>query len=168
MNKEILEERSKRLLDVNKIIKDLDPSIRLAAFTLLEDYVTADKSHPGREDLKKGDTPSVKDREAFLSKFNTDKPADNTLLLAAYLYGQYGLASLSVDEIKSLATEVGLIVPDRVDMTLRNAQREGKNLFLSTGRGVFKPTVHGALFFKSTYNVSEGTSSKTAGGAVLT
>jgi hypothetical protein len=162
MNKEILEERSKRLLEVNKVIKELDASIRLAAFNLLEDYVTTGDPGRGKENANITDISNGKGREAFFSKFDTEKPADNAVLLAAHLYSYYGSVPFSMDEIKALAAEVGLIVPDRTDMTIRNAQRDGKNLFQSTGKGAFKPTVHGELFFKNTYNVIKGHRDKKA------
>jgi hypothetical protein len=160
MNTNTLRNRSKRLLEVNAVIKELDPAVRLAAFTLLEDYVTTGESSPEKEREITVNRDGEQNREAFFSKFETDKPADNAHLLAGYLYSQYGSAQFSIDEIKALATEVGLIVPDRVDMTIRNSQREGKHLFQATGRGMFRPTVHGELFFKSAYRVSKGTQVK--------
>lgn len=160
MNKEMLEARSRRLIEVNAVIKELDISVRLAAFTLLEDYVTADDTVSEKEKAKTVDTSQGEDREAFFSRFDTGKPADTAVLLAAYLYSQYGSVPFSADEIKALSTEVGLIVPDRTDMTIRNSQRDGKSLFQSTGKGGFKPTVHGELFFKNTYKVIKGHKSK--------
>lgn len=157
MNKTQLNDRADRLREINDIIKQLDPEIRAPAFELLQDYVsvsalpersTSGAATPGVEDAQ--------DRETFFSRFDTDKPADNALLLAAYYYSQYGGNPFSADELKALAREVGLIVPERIDMTFRNARREGKGIFQAIGRGSFRPTVHGEVLFKTTYNVTPG------------
>ncbi|TAL07035.1 MAG: hypothetical protein EPO07_00905 [Verrucomicrobia bacterium] len=161
MNEAILKERTKRLLEVNETIKKLDPTIRPAAFALLQDYVLADAAA-----TKESKTPVTSDnggdddREGFFSKFTHDKPADNALLIGAYHYSQFGSSPFTTTEIESLATEVGVTIPERTDMTFAAAQREGKNLFLRAGRGAFRPTVHGEAFFKKTYQVSKGKNQK--------
>ena len=144
------------MLEINKIIIELDPEIRLAAFSLLAPYVTVSDSIDAEDKTKRIDASKPQDAESFFARFDTARPADNVALLAAYLYSQHGNVPFSVEDIKTLAGAVGLIVPDRVDMTLRNSQREGKNLFQSTGRGLFRPTVHGELFFKNSYQVAKG------------
>lgn len=157
MNKTQLNERADRLREINEIIKELDPEIRAPAFELLQDYVGAsalpERSGDGAATLGVGD---AQERETFFSRFDTDKPADNALLLAGYYYSQYGANPFGAEEIKTLAREVGLIVPERIDMTFRNARREGKAIFQATGRGSFRPTVHGEVLFKTTYNVTPG------------
>jgi hypothetical protein len=39
----------------------------------------------------------------------------------------------------------------------KQAKHKGKNLFVTTGRGLFKPTVVGEVFSKATYGVGKGT-----------
>ena len=161
MNEATLKERTKRLLEINDIIKKLDPTIRPAAFALLQDYVLA-----GAPAAKQNKSPATsdddgsEDRERFFSQFPHDKPADNALLIGAYHYTLYGSSPFTTDEIKSMATEVGVTIPERTDITFAQAQREGKNLFLRAGRGGFRPTVHGEAFFKKTYQVSKGKKQK--------
>jgi len=96
------------------------------------------------------------DREKFFSSFDQKKPADNGLLLAAYLYRRYGTAPFTAVEVNDLAKDVGITIPERVDMTLVNAQRKGKALFRRIGKAEFKPTVHGEAYFKETYKVKKG------------
>src|SRR5438094_6979871 len=80
MNEATLKERTKRLLEINDIIKKLDPTIRPAAFALLQDCVLA-----GAPAAKQNKSPATsdddggKDRERFFSQFPHDKPADNAL-----------------------------------------------------------------------------------------
>jgi hypothetical protein len=161
MNETILKERTKRLLEINEVVKKLDSTIRPAAFLLLQDYVLSNAASGGKivHDPTMQNEAS-EDRESFFSKFDHDKPSDNALLVSAYHYGQYGSSSFSIDEIKTIANEVGITVPERPDMTLKAAQRDGKNLFLRVGRGVFRPTVYGEAFFKKTYQVSKGKQQK--------
>jgi hypothetical protein len=165
MNESTFKESTKRLLELNKIIKNLDETIRPAAFSLLQDYVycgvsAAASAKPSAEGKIRQQPVEVnelsEDRESFFSKFNHDKPSDNALLVSAYYYGQYGASPFSIDELKTLANEVGVTVPERPDMTFKMAQRDGKNLFLRAGRGVYRPTVYGEAFFKKTYEVSKG------------
>ena len=156
MNKNTFEEKVKRLQEVDKIIKSLDPSIREASFKLLESYVTEGK----KDDSMNEDKETEIDVENFFTKFEHDKPSDNVLLIAAYYYSQYGTSPISLGEIKETASNVGITIPNRPDMTLKAAQRDGKNLFNKAGRDKYKPTVHGEKFFKDTYKVSKGKKGK--------
>ena len=161
MNEAMLKERTKRLLEINEIIKKIDPTIRPAAFALLQDYVSAGAAAAKQnKPIATLDDGGGEDREEFFSKFTHDKPAENALLISAYHFSQYGSSSFTTDEIKSIAKEVGVTIPERTDMTFAQAQRDGKNLFLRASRGAFRPTVHGETFFKKTYQVSKGKKQK--------
>lgn len=46
------------------------------------------------------------------------------------------------------------------DMTFAQARRDRKQLFRRAGRGEFAPTVHGELFFQSTYEATKGKKKK--------
>src|ERR1700722_15763530 len=163
MNEIILKERTKRLFEINKVIKQLDSTIRPAAFLLLQDYALipatsktekqspASKQHNGEEE-----------RTDFFSKFNHSKPSDNAFLLSAHYYSQYGASPFSLEEIETLANEVGVTIPERLDKTFLTDKRGGKSLFLRAGKGAFRPTVHGEAFFKNSYKVSKGTRQKPA------
>ena len=164
MNESTLKEKTKRLLEVNEIIKKLDETIRPAAFSLLQGYVSGG-AIPERESQN---SSSAQDndaggREEFFSKFSHDKPADNVKLLSAYLYSQYGTSPFSMEEIKKLANDVGVTVPGRPDMTFVAALEDGKHLFQRGGRGEFRPTVYGEAYFKKTYQVSKGKQQKPQG-----
>ncbi|MEJ0089714.1 MAG: hypothetical protein WDM80_08235 [Limisphaerales bacterium] len=161
MNETILKERTKRLLEINGIIKKLDETIRPAAFLLLQDYVLSVEAP-----VKNKQSPSTpndnleEDREGFFAKHDHEKPSENGLLLSAYHYSQFGASSFTIDEMEALANEVGVTIPERLDMTFLQAKRNGKNLFLRAGKKAFRPTVHGETFFKATYQVSKGKQQK--------
>jgi hypothetical protein len=158
-------ERAKRLKEVNEVIEKLDPAIREQAFSLLAGYVTG-QPHKAEEAtaLEKGadqlDTPMTE----LFAKHPDGKPSDNAILIAAFLYSQYGAQPFKLDEMRAIAESVGLTIPNSLDMTLRQAQREGKSLFQHTGRSEFRPTVHGELYFKKTYQVTKGTKKRPAQG----
>ncbi len=98
--------------------------------------------------------------EQFFAALKTEKPSDDALATAAYHYSLYGSGEFSVDEMRELADDVGVTVPERLDMTYLQVKRNGNRLFRRGTRGAFRPTVHGEAFFKQTYNVRKGTAQK--------
>jgi len=160
-------ERIKRLKEVNDVIKDLDPAIREGALSLLAEYVTGHPIAPSlrqQQDDGGGGGPGGSAAE-FFAKFPEGKPSDNAVSIAAYLYSQYGAEPFKLDDIRETAKSVGLTIPTSLDMTFKQAQRDGKLLFQHTGRSEFKPTVHGELYFKKTYQVTKGTKKRLAQGS---
>lgn len=169
MESSTFHERVKRLKEVNEVIEKLDPAIREVAFSLLAGYITG---QPHRVDGMQqagvspgeGEAPEQQMTELF-GKYPDGKPSDNALLIAAWLYSQYGAQPFKLEEMREIAESVGLTIPASLDMTLRQAQREGKALFQHTGRSEFKPTVPGELYFKKTYQVAKGTRKRPAQGS---
>jgi len=165
MDEDQFKDRVKRLQEINKVIEKLDPAIRAEAFSLLSDYATGAES-PHKQQRKNGGAGGKaapeddEDRETFFSRHEHDKPSDNADLLAAYHFKEYGSAGFSLAEIRELAAAVGVTVPERIDMTFKQATHDGKKLYQSAGRGMYKPTVHGEAFFKKTYSVSKGRKKK--------
>ena len=168
MESNAFQERVKRLKEVNEVIEKLDPAIREGALSLLSEYVIGHSHTSGRsaeqgiESIEPHD-PDTGGSELF-AKHPDGKPSDNAVLIAADLYSRYGAQPFKLDEMRSVADSVGVTLPASLDMTLRNAQRDGKLLFQHTGRSEFKPTVHGELYFKKTYQVSKGTKQRPAKG----
>ena len=168
MNKKEVEGVKAKLLDINEFVLKLDPSIRPAAFEILagvafnvarESRGQSDTgSETGTNESQAGKTGATLDLGAFISKFQHDKPADNVMLLAAWLYATYGAYPITPKEIKELGDSCGLITPGRADNTMRQAKRNGKGLFNQQGKA-WKPTVSGELFFKDTYGVTKGNKS---------
>jgi hypothetical protein len=156
------QERVKRLKEVNEVIEKLDPAIREEAFSLLAGYVTGQPykrvgiNDPATDFSEEGGE-SVRLAEELFARYPDGKPSDNVVLTAAFLYSQYGAQPFKLDEIRAIAESVGLTIPTSLDMTLRQAKRDGKSLFQHTGRSEFKPTVHGELYLKKTYQVAKGT-----------
>jgi SNF2 family DNA or RNA helicase len=102
---------------------------------------------------------------AFFEGIQHDKPAENGIALAAFYYSQYGSVDFTIAEMNSLSRDVGVTIPERLDMTYLTAQRDGKNLFRRSGRGAFKPTVYGEAHFKKTYQATKGRKAKPASGS---
>lgn len=157
-------ERFARLREVGDLIEKLPPEIRSDAFALLKEYVLPRSAGPSKEPNDQSGPDDSGDTNLF-TQFDHEKPSDNVRLIAAHFFREYGSEPFLVDEVKALAAETGLTVPDRVDMTLANATEKGKKLFVAAGRGKFKPTVHGEAFLKSTYGVKKGTNTRPAGGS---
>lgn len=165
------DETKKRLLEINETISKLDPSIRAAAFDILapsyfeglERTPRLDKPRPA-DDADVGATPVARrqppvvptDRGEFYQRFDHTDPADNVLLIAAWLYSQYGVYPMTRKAIEEEASDAGLTIPNRSDMTMRAAKREGKNLFRQQGKG-WQVTVSGEAELRKTYSVRKGT-----------
>lgn len=158
MDKTEFGERVLRLQEVGKAIDKLPTEIRGEAFDLLKGYVsgrnTPDSVAEQNED-EGGCHPG--DDTSLFSRFDHDKPSDNVRLIAALFFQRYGAEAFSVDDVTGTAAEAGITVPTRTDMTLRQAQENGKHLFVSAGNGKFKPTVHGESYLRDAYGVKKGT-----------
>jgi len=169
MEDSTFQDRVKRLKEVNEVIEKLDPAIREEAFSLLAGYVTGQPytgPHVGADGSGgQGDSHSEAPAADLFARFPDGKPSDNVVLIAASLYSQYGAEPFKLDEIRAIAQSVGVTIPSSLDMTLKQAKREGKSLFQHTGRSEFKPTVHGELYFKKTYQVTKGTKKRPLQGA---
>ncbi|WP_152521661.1 hypothetical protein [Marinimicrobium sp. LS-A18] len=164
MNKKNITEVQSKLLEMNEVIEKLDPAIRSAAFEIMvpyyfdsqpsqkhkhEDSSTGQKDRSGRE---KADTS---DLSSFIGSFEHGKPKDNVMLLAAWMYSQYGAHPIQAKEIKELSDACGLVIPARPDNTMRTAKDKGKSLFTQQGKA-WKPTVSGEIYLKETYAVTKG------------
>jgi hypothetical protein len=164
MTSETFVEQAKRLQEVNGVIGKLEPTIQAAAFQVLLPYVTARPSASaqarhdggGSEDAGAPSEDST-DFESFLTKHagGDTKPHEAVTLIAAYLYSRYGAEPFTAEELRQLGNDAGLIVPNRIDMTLKGAKRDGKSLYAQV-QGGFKPTVFGETVFKTTYGVRKG------------
>jgi hypothetical protein len=100
------------------------------------------------------------DLESFFNRDGEMRPADYAHLCAAYHFSQFGAAPFSTTEIRVIATDAGVVVPDRLDMTFRKASKKGKKLFQSAGKGSFKPTATGSVEFQERWAVKPGRKAK--------
>jgi hypothetical protein len=131
-----------------------------AAMALLGEVVASNAAPRGTDEdngsIDYGDLASFFDRGEDL------KPADYAQLCAAYHFSQYGTAAFSLVELRSIAREAGVIIPDRLDMTLNQASRGGKRLFQSAGRGSFRPTAVVGVTWGERWGVKPGKKTKAA------
>ena len=162
MIEDSISEAKKKLIEMNKLISSLDLSIRAAAFELLTPYYFDNEAPPKEPNTKAPKIlPAKKSSETddnlseFVTQFTHDKPKDNVYLLAAWIYSQHGLVTISSAQLRELASEIGVTIPTRPDMTMRSAKKKGKSLFKQDNSG-YKPTVHGELYLKQTYSVDKG------------
>lgn len=146
-----------RLEEVNEVIQKLDPSIREAAFQLFLPYVKA--TFPGtvvseKIALSAGTTsPSL---EELMRNHPNAAAHENAYILAAHWYAEYGIEPFSLEGMKSLGNNAGMTLPERLDMTYKQAKSEGKASFQVISRGSYKPTVAGEGWLRATYGVSKG------------
>lgn len=146
-----LDKLASELLRIDKYVRQFDESVRREAFIVLSKVLESgtpreprlEQHHiaPGRDD--------------FFSSRTQGKPADNAHLVAAFLYGQHG-TDFSLSDLREVASDVGVTIPERVDVTLGGAQRDGRPLYRPLGRGRFRVTVHGENFLRTTFGVTRG------------
>lgn len=96
----------------------------------------------------------------FFNREEEMRPADNAYLCSAYHYGLYGTVAFSLNDLRSIASEAGVVLPDRLDMTLKQAGTKGKKLFLTAGKDAYRPTATAGLYFKERFGVTPGRRSK--------
>jgi len=93
---------------------------------------------------------------AFFSRFEKLKPPENAQLCAAFHYSQHGNHPFSMDEIREIGKDAGLVLPGRVDMTFKQAGKSGRKLFQGAGKGAFKFTSHGEVYTQDRWGVRPG------------
>jgi hypothetical protein len=124
-----------------------------AAMILLGETVPKPKDNlTTDEQVSGGDV----DLAAFFDREGEMKPADYAQLCAAYHYSLYGPSVFLIAELKAIAADAGVVLPDRVDMTLRKAMHKGKKLFQPAGAGAFKPTATAGVLFAEKWKVKPG------------
>ena len=163
MDKDIIGDVKKNLLDINKTISSLDPAIRSAAFDILAPYYFDDYEAPADEsDEEEGKRKRTRGRPAgagsfakFMSARDHSKPTDNVYLIAAWIYSQHGAVPITTKHCEKISGETGITIPGRPDNTMRQAKRKGKKLFKQQGKG-WKVTTSGELFLQETYKVRKG------------
>lgn len=155
----------KRMKDVEQAVLELDESVRAAAFGMMKEYILGGSREPRGPLVGPTDAPTDRgdnsdggdgDIATFFSGREIKKPADGVYAAAGYLYSQYGSAPFTTKHIQELADQVGLTVPGRVDMTLRQAQRNKKALFRASRKGDWKPTTTGELVLKEMFGIKKG------------
>jgi hypothetical protein len=127
-----------------KLFADVDSETRRraldAALTLLGENTIAPSERS--VDPRLGDANVNQNAAAgkFFNRGEKLRPAENAVLCAAYHFSKFGLVPFSLDDLRTIGSNAGLILPNRLDMTLQQAAKGGKKLFQSVGRGQFKPT----------------------------
>lgn len=168
MNNDSIKDAEKKLASINKTIAGLDPSIRAAAFEVLaplyfEDY---EPGHDGSATPKgrkhKPKPQQQEDCVQFLEEREHDKPKDNVHLIMAWLYSQYGVAVISIKEIRKCAAEASVTIPDRPDNLMRVAKHKGKIIYKQKDKG-WRISVNGEAFVKETYDVKKGKKPRPSG-----
>lgn len=169
MSEHIQPDPAKTALLAQQIVKVLakeDSATRqraiAAAMTLLGE-AQLDKPKgpvPSAGEHRSGDGPV--DLASFFEREEGLKSADHVYLCAAYHYSIHGTAAFSLDELRSIASDAGVVLPDRPDMTLRQGRKKGKRLFQSAGRDAYKPTAAAGALFKDRWQVRPGNKPKEA------
>lgn len=159
MDEKTFNEKARKLREIDQVIKSLDPSIRESSFRLLQSYVTEkggeETANPGQKEM----LHEEKSEEDFFLQFSSAKPSDNLSMIVAYFYSKYGTHPITYQEIKEKADTCGVTIPNRIDMTLKVAKRNKKNLF-ALRPGKVCVTVHGEKYLKETFNVTKGRKKK--------
>jgi hypothetical protein len=99
----------------------------------------------------------------FFNREGKQKPSDFAHLCAAYHFSQYGTSAFSLDDLRTIASDAGVVLPDRLDMTLKKAGKDGKKLFQISGRNSYKPTASAGVFFYEKWQVRPGSKTKELG-----
>jgi hypothetical protein len=96
----------------------------------------------------------------FFNREGSLRPAESAQLCAAFHFSLHGNAPFSLAELRDIAREAGVVLPDRLDMTVSQASMKGKKLFQSAGKGLYRPTAAAGLMFAERWGVKPGKNSK--------
>jgi len=127
-----------------------------AAMMLLGEAVPRVPENSGKSPNIDQDGDNHADLSSFFSREDDLTPADNAFLCAAYHFSQFGTVPFSITEIRTIAQNAGVVVPDRLDMTFKNASKKGKKLYQLAGKGLFKPTAAGSVVYGERWNARPG------------
>jgi hypothetical protein len=122
-----------------------------AAMVLLGENPVQNIEQPGDSQIDIG---------KFFNRNEDLKPSDYAQLCAAYHFAIYGTAGFSLEDLRTIARDAGVVLPDRLDKTLVQAVRKGKKLFQTSGKGLFKPTATAGLVFKEQWDIRPGRTHK--------
>jgi len=145
-----IDERKAWLQEVNEFVKSLVPEIRAQAFEML-----AGGRSSGKTNAENAGTEQT-DIGEYFAAVSDAKPSDAALAIVGYWFSQYGSAPFTRQWVEDAAARVGLTIPARVDMTFRQAKRDGKSLF-QVSKGEYTLTVHGERYLKQEFKVGKGT-----------
>jgi hypothetical protein len=175
MDEDEFKQVTQRLLDVDAVIKEVDPSLRDGAWEILRKYVaqedpkdgsstatqdkkrkrasgTGQRTKPKREGSEKVSLPpSDATEDVLVEKFESLEDADNLSLAIAVVYKRYGRGPFKLSLIKSVASSLGLEIPKRPDMTLKS--RKGN---LRKQEDGWKIMPGGEKWLQETYGVERG------------
>jgi len=132
-----------------------------AAFAVLGEDSGPPVPRPEPNGESNGDQADI---DGFFARDEQLKPSDNAFLCAAYHYSQHGDTSFALEDLRKIASEAGVEIPDRLDVTLKGAAKAGKKMFQCSGKGQFKTTATARVFFRDHWQVRAGRKTKVAMG----
>ncbi len=157
MDTEKINAAIEKLKEINKVVIELDPAIRLSAFQVLEPLYFENAIRgkgPGAEGSHNNPTA---DFASFCQKFESDKQSENVHMIAAWLYSQYGVFPMTNEHLHAEADAAGVLISERADNIMRDAKdKDGRLMYVKKGEG-WQLTARGKAYMLDTYNVRKGT-----------
>jgi hypothetical protein len=163
-----------RLLEVDSVIKEIDPALREGAWELLRPYVSGDDPGPSGppsgskpRDQKPKQTrqtrskpknsgkvslpPSDNEEDSLIQKFESMEDAENLSLTLAIFYKRYGRGPFELTLLKNLASSLSIEIPKRPDKTLQPRKAN-----IRKQEDGWKITPAGEKWLQDTYGVTRG------------
>ena len=154
-----------KLTDFSEIVQHLPENLQQTAFgKLVDNWLLSGGVAPAGPPAGKPNSPrpantsveaTPEEMSNFFNAHPNQKPADNVLLIVAWLYNQHGNLAFTPAMVKPVAAEAGLVIADRCDNTMRQAAHKGKQLFSKSGNG-WKLTLAGMAQVAEQYKVRPG------------
>lgn len=137
---------------LNTVVRALEPlttderkKVIAAASAFLLDNISAGGTSSGGDDSSGG--TELHPIEEIINK-KTLRAGHTAAVVAYQLIQKSGTNKFKLDDLCKLYTNIGLIPPDRFDMTLRAAKAKGKRLFKVEGRNCYALTFNGQALGK--------------------
>lgn len=126
-----------RMLQIDAIVRQLDVSLRERATEILaqasqEEAPAAEAAVPA---CVGGVAEATAGLDFFSVRYGSKIPAENVLVLVAWLRQRGGVKVFSARAVRDFAGLTGLCIPQRPDSTMRYASVHGQSLFARTPPG---------------------------------
>lgn len=169
MDENHLSELARKMMELDRVIRRLDPASRSVVIEMLayhnsEDAARPALAEPDRDSRKPGtrrEAPAPATHAVPIQQQPT--PGDNVLLCAAMLFSENRNAKLTNPLLQSRGHEIGVRLPKDPSRTLRLMRDGGRVLFRFDCDG-WKVTPAGATYLRNHFGARLGAPQKTSGG----
>jgi hypothetical protein len=141
-----------QILEINKVIAQLDVSVRAHAFELLTRVLLSQETNESVSGRVETLCPALPldGLGGYVSQHHALTPAKNTLMLAAWIHFHQSGSYITPQKLRALADVCNIQLPRRPDCTMRYASHRGLSLFERNETG-WRLSAYGQAYVRQNY-----------------